>query len=439
MIVRNASVFLPVLLACGSLFAQQQPTLDALGKQNLHMMLDIEQREVAKYYYDPTLRGVDVNALYKKLDGQIDHAQTLNQGFMLVAAFMQSFKDSHLFFIPPPRSYRSDSGFEFQMVGDQCFITRVRPRTEAAAKLHPGDEVLQYDGFKPERRSFHTLRYEFSVLTTTQASDLYLKAPDGTMRHEIVHHRIIKGYQNKDFTEDMEVEHEIRKEDRSDKEQRGTLEVVGDVAVWKQPHFDVSDTEVATAIRKAGHHKALVLDLRGNAGGDVDTLKAMVGGLMDHDVTIATLKARKPEKPMLAKSMKSIAFPGPVFVLVDNKSASASELLARVVQLEHRGKVLGDQTAGAVMEAKWYPEHLGQDTIVPFDLSITRADLIMSDGQSLEGHGVVPDERLLPTANDLANGLDPVLAQAITEAGATISPEDAGKLFPFKWPELDLD
>jgi len=182
-----------------------------------------------------------------------------------------------------------------------------------------------------------------------------------------------------------------------------------------------------------------VLDLRGNPGGSVETLKAMVGALMDHDVTIATLRARKPEKPIVARSWKSAAFHGRVFVLVDSNSASAAELMARVVQLEHRGEVLGDLTSGAVMESKSYPEHLGQDTIVPFYLSITCADLIMADGKSLEGHGVVPDERMLPTPSDLANGFDPVLANAINEAGATVTPAQAGKLFPFKWSGIDLD
>ena len=58
----------------------------------------------------------------------------------------------------------------------------------------------------------------------------------------------------------------------------------------------------------------------------------------------------------------------------------------------------------------------------------------MTDGQSLEHTGVVPDKVILPTASDIANDRDPVLAQAAEMVDVKISPEEAGKFFPFEWP-----
>jgi len=95
---------------------------------------------------------------------------------------------------------------------------------------------------------------------------------------------------------------------------------------------------------------------------------------------------------------------------------------------------MGDRTAGAVMEGKEYPEQSGTDTAAFYGVSVTEADLIMSDGKSLEHTGVTPDVLLLPGPYALANGRDPVLARAAETLGVKVSPEEAGKLFPYEWP-----
>jgi C-terminal processing protease CtpA/Prc len=106
------------------------------------------------------------------------------------------------------------------------------------------------------------------------------------------------------------------------------------------------------------------------------------------------------------------------------------------MQLEKRGVVLGDQTSGSVMEARGYSYNQGVDTMFFYSFSVTGADLIMKDGKSLEHVGVTPDEIVLPTAQDLAEGRDPALARAAELAGLKLDAAEAGKLFPFEWLPL---
>ncbi len=155
--------------------------------------------------------------------------------------------------------------------------------------------------------------------------------------------------------------------------------------------------------------------------------------MFDKEIKIADRVGRKDTKPEVAKSLHN-PYLGKLVVLVDARSASAAEIFARIIQLEKRGVVIGDKTAGAVMEAKHYEERSGTDTVIFYGASITEWDLIMTDGKSLEHVGVMPDDVRLPGAQDLAAGRDPVLAYAVETLGVKISAEDAGKAFPYEWP-----
>jgi carboxyl-terminal processing protease len=184
---------------------------------------------------------------------------------------------------------------------------------------------------------------------------------------------------------------------------------------------------------KARKCKALILDLRGNGGGYEETLLRLIGNLFERDVTLGDAIERKGHKVIVAKTRGKDAFKGQLVVLVDSGSGSSAELLARVVQLEKRGTVVGDRSAGAVMRAQHISYTEGQDTVVFYGLSVTVADLIMTDGKSLEKVGVTPDELLLPTPEDLAAQRDPVLSRAAALIGIKLEAERAATLFPVEW------
>jgi len=95
--------------------------------------------------------------------------------------------------------------------------------------------------------------------------------------------------------------------------------------------------------------------------------------------------------------------------------------------------VIGDRTSGAVMQSQSIDHQLGTDTVIFYGVSVTNADVIMSDGKSLEGVGVTPDEFIFPAAADLAAKRDPALSRAAAIVGFELPLDQAGAMFPVEW------
>jgi C-terminal processing protease CtpA/Prc len=311
----------------------------------------------------------------------------------------------------------------------------VRPKSDADAKnVKSGDQILSINGYDVNRDDLWKMQYVFSVLRPQPQMQLELQDPAGNQRTVDV---IAKIHEQKLITDltSPEVWDVVRhSEILQDLLRPRYLELGDQLLALKLPRFDAFQDEVGRMISRAQKHQNLVVDLRGNPGGSIETLKYLVGGMFDKDVKIGDRVGRKEARPEISKGMHS-QFTGKLVVLVDSESASAAEIFARVVQLEKRGIVIGDRTSGAVMEAKHYSERMGSGngTYIFYGTSITEWDLIMTDGRSLEHTGVTPDEIVVPSAQDLANGRDPVLERAAEILGVKISSEEAGKAFPFEW------
>jgi carboxyl-terminal processing protease len=416
-----------------ALSAQQQPApLSPYARTQISDMLRDAYKEVKEHYYDPKFHGVDLEARYQQFTAKIDSLHDAGGGIALTASFLDGLKDSHTYLIPPGKAGDFDLGYRMGLVGDNCFITRIRPKSDAESKLHVGDQVLTVNGFKVDRNDFHAVQYFFGQLAPRKVQTLDVKSPSGELRKVEVAAAVRQSKQvtnlanpNDSFLEDI-------RNEKAESMRRDKIVENGDVTIWKIRQFSPDTTSVDKAIATARKHSALIIDLRGNGGGAVITLQALVGSLFDHEIKIADRVGRTHPKPTIAYPQGK-RFDGKVIVLVDGSSASASEILARVIQLEHRGTVLGDRSAGAVMEALRYVEAEGVGSQIYYGFSVTEADLTMKDGKSLEKTGVVPDEVVLPTAADLAAGRDPVLAHAAELAGVKLDPADAGKMFPYEW------
>jgi carboxyl-terminal processing protease len=402
-------------------------------------MLRIIKDDISKHYYDPAFHGIDLDVRFKSAEAKMKLTKSNAEVFGVIAQVLLDFNDSHTSFIPPQRQSSIEYGWQMKMFGDHCYITEVKPHSDADIQgVKPGDEVLSIDGIRPTRPNIWIYYYLYYQLAPRPLIKITVQSPDEAARNLEVKASIQVNKRTIDLTDTIDLNKYERGLDDDDLVSANRFSTFGDeLIVWKMPQFNLTRDEVDAQIDRVKKHGALILDLRGNLGGSVETLLRLIGNLCDHDVTVGELKQRKETKPMIAKTRGEGGFKGKLVVLVDSESASASELLARVVQLEKRGVVVGDRTAGKVMRSRFYQHEMGLDTVIVYGTSVTDADIIMPDGVSLEGAGVTPNLPLLPVAGDLRVHRDPILAEAASLLGVKLDAVEAGKLFPFKWRELN--
>lgn len=147
--------------------------------------------------------------------------------------------------------------------------------------------------------------------------------------------------------------------------------------------------------------KGIILDLRGNPGGLFDQATKVADAFLDSGV-ISTLVGRKKDQ-----RLETMAHAGgqattvPIVVLVDAKSASASEIVAATLQQHDRALVLGEKTYGngslQMLFSISAPVPLSaEDPDTQMYLKLTTAHFLAPHDQVIEGVGVTPDVWLCP-------------------------------------------
>jgi C-terminal processing protease CtpA/Prc len=397
-------------------------------------MLNAVKNELKSNYYDPKFHGIDLDSRFKIAEEKLNAATSMGQAFGIIAQTVLDLNDSHTTFYPPKRTSEVKYDWRMQMNGDKCFVTSVKPKSLAeSVGLKSGDEILKIEGFKPTKKDLWKIHYYFNTISPRESINLVIQHPQAkeTIEMNIVSKvTALKGVLDiKDLIRNSEL--------GSDRLIENLFVKVGNTVIWKMPSFSIDPASIAAIMNgEIMPSNNLILDLRGNGGGYVSTLEELAGFFVDNDTKIAELKGRKEMKPQMAKTRGKNIYKGNIIVLIDSNSASASEIFARFMQLQQRGVVIGDQSAGAVMQSITVSMQLGADQIIPYGMSMTNADVIMNDGKSLEHVGVTPQLLMIPTADDLALQRDPVLSTALGLFEQKVSSDQAGKFFPYKWKEI---
>ena len=152
-------------------------------------------------------------------------------------------------------------------------------------------------------------------------------------------------------------------------------------------------------LAKEGGIDGLVLDLRGDGGGYLPEATALTGLFIDKG-PVVQLKDTTGRIEVLDDPTAGTSYDGPLLVLVDRFSASASEIFAGAIQDYHRGYIVGQRTFGKGTVQNLIPLDRWSQRPVDGQLTVTIGKFYRITGESTQHRGVEPDIAL-PSAISL--------------------------------------
>jgi carboxyl-terminal processing protease len=163
---------------------------------------------------------------------------------------------------------------------------------------------------------------------------------------------------------------------------------IGVISVSSFSAHVAADVNAAWARIKAqtgGHPGGLILDLRGDPGGLLDEAVSLSDLFLDKGTIVSQRGRYARDNEIYSATPGDIASGLPIVVLIDEGSASASEIVAGALQDQHRALIMGQRSFGKGSVQTLLP--LGKDTA----LKLTTARYYTPSGRSVQEGGITPD------------------------------------------------
>jgi carboxyl-terminal processing protease len=380
-------------------------------------------------HFDPAMNGLDWQAVKAELGPRAARARDEAELRGVIKEMLGRLGLSHFALIPsggdhsaPAPDLSGDPGFEIRLIGADLLVTEVDPNGGAAAAgVRSGWKLLSLDGMPaaellkrlpegmPERlRQMEAWRLVETRIRGPRGSRAALMFDDGSRDVGVSVER--KAEAGQPATVGNLPTMFVRTEAEERRTPRGAVVGIIRFNVW-MPSVDAFFSKAVDRFRKSD---AIVIDLRGNPGG----LAAMIMGISGHFLTerkpLGIMKTREselqfPSNPRLvnAEGQRVEPFAGPLAILVDGMTGSASECFAGGLQALGRATVFGQTSMGQALPA-FFDKLPNGDVLIH-----ATGDFVTANGTRLEGRGVIPDEPVPVTRSDLLAGRDTALGAAL--------------------------
>jgi carboxyl-terminal processing protease len=392
---------------------------------------DAAWRIIRDSHFDKTLNGVNWEAVSTELRPKAVSARTAGELRAVIRDMLGRLGQSHFALLPAtadsaddkPKDLGGTPGFDVRLLGADLVVTEVDASGGAAAAgVRTGWKVQSIDGASavtllaalPESLEPRLRQVEAWRLAHTR-----LRGPAGS-------HAAVSFEDGNGSTTVLEIERRFEagqpvtvgnlptmfvrvRSSRVTTPAGRTAGIIG-FNVWMtavDPLFQQAVDEYRAA-------DGIVIDLRGNPGGLAAMMMGISGHFIDERKALGVMKTRDGELRFFANPRRVNArgervqpFAGPVAILVDSLSGSASECFAGGMQSLGRVHVFGQQSMGQALPALFARLPNGDVLIHAY------GDFVTADGTRLEGRGVVPDQVVPLDRTQLLAGRDKTLEAAL--------------------------
>jgi carboxyl-terminal processing protease len=329
---------------------------------------------------------------------------------LAILSLLDHLQDSHTYFVPPLLTTQADFGFKARAYGGVFLVYEVAKKGPAEkAGLRAGDTILSINGVAIDRSSGDKVLQIVTRFAPAAAIDVIVSSPNSQARTlHIPAHSILR--QEHQYIDSVwRVADQQRAWDqRVEFHHKDYGNGIYYVAI---PSFTAPPALTYSEVNKARNSRVLILDLRGDPGGWLETVLEFLSFFAEQPEVLAQAVSRTNAEQEDVKPSRS-SYRGSIIVLVDSETASGAELAAYHLRRLHKATVIGDDTGGKVNGGQIIREKIGAGFSMYFAVVVTTAQLVMPDGETLEGKGIHPDVRCIPTPEDIARGFDPCLERA---------------------------
>lgn len=402
------------------------PTADSRAYQ---AVLDAAWETVNETYFEPDFGGVDWPAVRDRYRPRVAAAANDDEFYRLLNQMLWELNVSHLAAAPvdawqfaePVIWMEGKTGLDVRLLEGAAVVTRVEPGSPAAeAGLRPGFTLTGVDGkpvativddaatrlappYNESGRSDGLTRALLSRIYGAPGTCVPLAWRDaGDALHEACVMRVRRERAVPPMAEALPPSHLAFTAQRL----HGGIGYIGFNTF--DPALMAEMTEAVQAMRDA---PGIIIDLRGNPGGSIVPAEALAAQFVAEPTLLGATQSRQGARNWVLQPADE-PYSGPLVILIDRLSFSASEWFTSSMQFIGRAVVVGLPSPGGLTGALLTPLPNGGLLMHPIVRMVT------PDGESPEGRGVQPDVEVELAQDELLQGIDAQLEAAIAVIAA---------------------